>query len=129
MEKGKSEWPFTVLSQIIVSHQPILFSGKITETVDSLGLANNTFMHFTSDHGGHLEDSDSRIGQKGGWNSIYKGQSYVRVILIDDTPTHICVISAFCLISRWEGDGGLGRGHQGAWYFSLAWQTGSRKSS
>uniref|UniRef100_A0A3B5KVP1 Sulfatase N-terminal domain-containing protein n=1 Tax=Xiphophorus couchianus TaxID=32473 RepID=A0A3B5KVP1_9TELE len=47
--------------------------GKITETVDSLGLANNTFMHFTSDHGGHLEDSDSRIGQKGGWNSIYKG--------------------------------------------------------
>ncbi|XP_004555543.2 arylsulfatase D isoform X1 [Maylandia zebra] len=47
--------------------------GKITETVDSLGIANNTLMYFTSDHGGHLEDSDSRTGQKGGWNGIYKG--------------------------------------------------------
>ncbi|GLD59931.1 arylsulfatase D-like protein [Lates japonicus] len=47
--------------------------GKLTETVDSLGLANNTLMYFTSDHGGHLEDSDSIIGQKGGWNGIYKG--------------------------------------------------------
>ncbi|XP_039673970.1 arylsulfatase D isoform X6 [Perca fluviatilis] len=47
--------------------------GKITETVDSLGLANNTLMYFTSDHGGHLEDADSIIGQKGGWNGIYKG--------------------------------------------------------
>uniref|UniRef100_A0A3Q3VU57 Sulfatase N-terminal domain-containing protein n=1 Tax=Mola mola TaxID=94237 RepID=A0A3Q3VU57_MOLML len=47
--------------------------GKITETVDSLGLANSTLMYFTSDHGGHLEEADSHIGQKGGWNSIYKG--------------------------------------------------------
>ncbi|KAL6100683.1 arsd [Pungitius sinensis] len=47
--------------------------GKITETVDSLGLANNTLMYFTSDHGGHIEDADSTIGQKGGWNGIYKG--------------------------------------------------------
>lgn len=45
----------------------------MTETVDSLGLANNTLMYFTSDHGGHLEDADSIIGQKGGWNGIYKG--------------------------------------------------------
>uniref|UniRef100_A0AAQ4R1Z7 Sulfatase N-terminal domain-containing protein n=1 Tax=Gasterosteus aculeatus aculeatus TaxID=481459 RepID=A0AAQ4R1Z7_GASAC len=47
--------------------------GKITETVESLGLANNTLMYFTSDHGGHIEDADSTIGQKGGWNGIYKG--------------------------------------------------------
>ncbi|XP_035460369.2 arylsulfatase D isoform X3 [Scophthalmus maximus] len=47
--------------------------GKLTETVDSLGLANNTLMYFTSDHGGHLEDANSRIGQSGGWNGIYKG--------------------------------------------------------
>uniref|UniRef100_A0A3P9ISX5 Arylsulfatase H n=1 Tax=Oryzias latipes TaxID=8090 RepID=A0A3P9ISX5_ORYLA len=47
--------------------------GKVIETVDSFGLANNTLMYFTSDHGGHLEDSDSHIGQKGGWNGIYKG--------------------------------------------------------
>ncbi|XP_024142000.1 arylsulfatase D [Oryzias melastigma] len=47
--------------------------GKVRDTVDSLGLANNTLMYFTSDHGGHLEDSDPHIGQKGGWNGIYKG--------------------------------------------------------
>lgn len=47
--------------------------GEITETVDSLGLANNTLIYFTSDHGGHLEDSDLRSGQKGGWNSVYRG--------------------------------------------------------
>uniref|UniRef100_A0A3B4URH1 Arylsulfatase D-like n=1 Tax=Seriola dumerili TaxID=41447 RepID=A0A3B4URH1_SERDU len=47
--------------------------GKVTETVDSLGLANNTLMYFTSDHGGHLEDANSVMGQTGGWNSIYKG--------------------------------------------------------
>lgn len=50
-----------------------LVSGEITKTVDSLGLANNTLMYFTSDHGGHLEDSDAIVGQKGGWNGIYKG--------------------------------------------------------
>ncbi|KAM8855266.1 arylsulfatase D isoform 2-T2 [Spinachia spinachia] len=47
--------------------------GKITETVDSLGLANNTLMYFTSDHGGHIEDADPTFGQRGGWNGIYKG--------------------------------------------------------
>ncbi|XP_029968370.1 arylsulfatase H [Salarias fasciatus] len=47
--------------------------GQLTETVDSLGLASNTLIYFTSDHGGHLEDSDSTTGQKGGWNSLYKG--------------------------------------------------------
>ncbi|MGH0149206.1 UNVERIFIED_CONTAM: hypothetical protein FKN15_014460 [Acipenser sinensis] len=46
--------------------------GRITNVVERLGLSNKTMMYFTSDHGGHLEDSDSR-GQKGGWNGIYKG--------------------------------------------------------
>ncbi|XP_062312720.1 arylsulfatase D isoform X1 [Osmerus eperlanus] len=41
--------------------------GQVTEMVDSLGLASNTLMYFTSDHGGHIED------QHGGWNGIYKG--------------------------------------------------------
>lgn len=50
----------------------------MTETVDSLGLANNTLIYFTSDHGGHLEDSNSRVGQQGGWNSIYKGRPHHR---------------------------------------------------
>ncbi|KAJ3592715.1 hypothetical protein NHX12_007842 [Muraenolepis orangiensis] len=42
--------------------------GQVTETVDSLGLASNTMMYFTSDHGGHVEN-----GERGGWNGIYKG--------------------------------------------------------
>ncbi|KAK0156155.1 Steryl-sulfatase [Merluccius polli] len=42
--------------------------GQVTQTVDSLGLANNTMMYFTSDHGGHIEDPI-----RGGWNGIYKG--------------------------------------------------------
>ncbi|RXM99865.1 Arylsulfatase F [Acipenser ruthenus] len=46
--------------------------GRITNVVERLGLSNKTMVYFTSDHGGHLEDSDSR-GQKGGWNGIYKG--------------------------------------------------------
>lgn len=48
----------------------------MVETVDSLGLSNNTLMYFTSDHGGHLEDADTLSGQKGGWNSIYKGSHH-----------------------------------------------------
>lgn len=51
-----------------------LLSGRMTETVDRLGLANNTMMYFTSDHGGYIEDADER-GQKGGWNGIYKGNN------------------------------------------------------
>ncbi|KAG7254124.1 hypothetical protein CRUP_010461, partial [Coryphaenoides rupestris] len=42
--------------------------GQVMESVDSLGLANNTMMYFTSDHGGHVEDPE-----RGGWNGIYKG--------------------------------------------------------
>lgn len=49
----------------------------MTEMVDSLGLANNTLMYFTSDHGGHLEDAVPLIGQQGGWNSIYKGRHHL----------------------------------------------------
>ncbi|XP_049727530.1 arylsulfatase F [Elephas maximus indicus] len=46
--------------------------GKILAVIDDFGLRNNTLVHFTSDHGGHLE---GRIGhtQLGGWNGIFKG--------------------------------------------------------
>lgn len=63
----------------------IIFLGQITETVDSLGLANNTLMYFTSDHGGHLEDSDPIIGQKGGWNSIYRGKHHLILFVFNIT--------------------------------------------
>ncbi|XP_077436877.1 arylsulfatase D isoform X1 [Vanacampus margaritifer] len=47
--------------------------GELTKTVDSLGLANDTLMYFTSDHGGHIESSHPLFGQMGGWNGIYRG--------------------------------------------------------
>ncbi|KAG9349353.1 hypothetical protein JZ751_027796 [Albula glossodonta] len=46
--------------------------GRMVDVVQRLGLAENTLMYFTSDHGGHIEDADAR-GQKGGWNGIYRG--------------------------------------------------------
>lgn len=77
----------------------ICFVGKMTETVDSLGLANNTLMYFTSDHGGYLEDADSLIGQKGGWNGVYKGRYHVTLFLMIFTFTAIFdVIIAVSLV-------------------------------
>ncbi|KAJ8252875.1 hypothetical protein GJAV_G00206540 [Gymnothorax javanicus] len=46
--------------------------GRMMDAVERLGLAQNTLMYFTSDHGGHIEDADAR-GPRGGWNGIYKG--------------------------------------------------------
>ncbi|KAJ8350760.1 hypothetical protein SKAU_G00258900 [Synaphobranchus kaupii] len=44
--------------------------GRMVDVVGRLGLDQNTLMYFTSDHGGHIETT---LGQKGGWNGIYKG--------------------------------------------------------
>lgn len=84
----------------------LTFAGKVIETVDSFGLANNTLMYFTSDHGGHLEDSNAHIGQKGGWNGIYKG---IRLCFYGNTVILILKYFLFCVASRREGYGGLGR--------------------
>uniref|UniRef100_F6YTC1 Arylsulfatase D n=1 Tax=Xenopus tropicalis TaxID=8364 RepID=F6YTC1_XENTR len=46
--------------------------GSVVDAIDTAGLKNNTFIYFTSDHGGHLEAADGNI-QLGGWNGIYKG--------------------------------------------------------
>ncbi|KAL6485323.1 hypothetical protein MHYP_G00073680 [Metynnis hypsauchen] len=46
--------------------------GRMVKTIERLSLADRTLMYFTSDHGGHLEDSTER-GQRGGWNGIYRG--------------------------------------------------------
>ncbi|XP_037136718.1 arylsulfatase D [Syngnathus acus] len=51
--------------------------GELTKTVDSLGLANDTLMYFTSDHGGHIESSHPLIGQGGGWNGIFRGGKFM----------------------------------------------------
>lgn len=46
--------------------------GQMVKTIERLELTNKTMMYFTSDHGGHIEDSDAG-GQKGGWNGVYRG--------------------------------------------------------
>ncbi|KAI4882906.1 hypothetical protein NFI96_019292, partial [Prochilodus magdalenae] len=43
--------------------------GRMVKTIERLSLADRTLMYFTSDHGGHIEDSK----QRGGWNGIYRG--------------------------------------------------------
>lgn len=52
-----------------------VLTGRMMETVERLDLTNKTMMYFTSDHGGHIEDSDEQ-GQKGGWNGVYRGLTH-----------------------------------------------------
>ncbi|XP_070578444.1 arylsulfatase H-like [Ptychodera flava] len=42
--------------------------GQILATLRKLGLHDDTFVYFTSDHGGEVE-----LHNEGGWNGIYKG--------------------------------------------------------
>jgi len=46
--------------------------GQIMNTLDKLGIKDNTFVFFTSDHGPHLEEIYNGEYQ-GGWRGIYKG--------------------------------------------------------
>ncbi|XP_063161125.1 arylsulfatase H-like isoform X2 [Candoia aspera] len=46
--------------------------GKILAAVDRVGLRNNTFTYFASDHGGSLESKEGNT-QIGGWNGRLKG--------------------------------------------------------
>lgn len=46
--------------------------GQIVGTLDRLGIRNNTFVYFTSDHGPHLEEFFNNEYQ-GGWKGIFKG--------------------------------------------------------
>ena len=48
--------------------------GEILKSLDNLGLTDNTFVYFTSDHGGHLEEKGAHGEQEGGWNGIYRGK-------------------------------------------------------
>lgn len=47
--------------------------GKILATVEELGEKNNTFVYFTSDNGGHIEERGKNDECEGGYNGIFKG--------------------------------------------------------
>ncbi len=47
--------------------------GQIVDALERLGLSDDTFVVFSSDHGGHLEDRDRHGNVAGGYNGIYRG--------------------------------------------------------
>ncbi|KAF8777855.1 Steryl-sulfatase like protein [Argiope bruennichi] len=47
--------------------------GQIMEKVQSLGLRNNTFVYFSSDNGGHIEEVGADGQREGGHNGILRG--------------------------------------------------------
>ncbi|KAK6182086.1 hypothetical protein SNE40_009850 [Patella caerulea] len=47
--------------------------GEILGALDRSNLADNTFIYFTSDNGGHLEERNADGEVHGGYNGIYKG--------------------------------------------------------
>ncbi|XP_002735773.1 steryl-sulfatase-like [Saccoglossus kowalevskii] len=83
--------------------------GKILGKIDELGLRNNTFVYFMSDHGGQLEETSvkpGRVGEReGGWNGIYKGgkgqvwEGGIRVPTIARYPTLIPAGSEISLLT------------------------------
>lgn len=54
--------------------------GEIMNTLERLGIKNDTFVYFTSDHGPHLEEI-SGGEYHGGWNGIYKGGKSLSCLL------------------------------------------------
>ena len=47
--------------------------GEILGAIDRLGMRDSTFVLFTSDHGGHVEERGKDGDVQGGHNGIYKG--------------------------------------------------------
>lgn len=43
------------------------------QTLDRLGLRDNTLLYLTSDQGAHLEEVAASGDVHAGWNGIYKG--------------------------------------------------------
>ena len=48
--------------------------GQILDTLEELGLKENTLVYFSSDNGGFIEETGPSGNREGGWNGIYKGQ-------------------------------------------------------
>ncbi|MEJ1288900.1 hypothetical protein NN561_019936 [Cricetulus griseus] len=47
---------------------------QVLDALDRLGLANDTLVYFTSDHGAHVEEVSAKGEMHGGSNGVYKGQ-------------------------------------------------------
>nr|XP_044997382.1 steryl-sulfatase [Jaculus jaculus] len=47
--------------------------GQVLDVLDELGLANDTLVYFTSDHGAHVEEVSAQGERHGGSNGVYKG--------------------------------------------------------
>ena len=51
--------------------------GQILKALEVLGFKNNTFVYFSSDNGGHLEELNADGTPGGGYNGIYRGRSII----------------------------------------------------
>lgn len=47
--------------------------GKVTELLQETGQQNNTFVYFTSDNGGHIQEVGKNGEREGGYNGIFRG--------------------------------------------------------
>ena len=47
--------------------------GEMLRLLQEKGFADNTFVYFTSDNGGHVEETGYHGNREGGWNGIYRG--------------------------------------------------------
>ena len=47
--------------------------GEILKAIERLGIYDNTFVMFSSDHGGHVEEIGQAGNREGGHNGIYRG--------------------------------------------------------
>ena len=59
--------------------------GEILNALDKLGVADNTFVVFTSDHGGHLEDRGRAGNVEGGHYGIYRGEYHEEYLIFQST--------------------------------------------
>lgn len=51
--------------------------GKIMEKLDDLGLRNKTFVYFSSDNGGHIEEVGINGEREGGYNGHFRGMYFL----------------------------------------------------